>query len=163
MMYDLCKFFKLVPRDAVHRVLSEWLDLSDVCRLDSAIANKSLRRVYLNFLSDSSYRFRLRDSVVQEGVSVECLRWVGLRRLYLSNTAMKMTGIARDGDMHYLPIRLMKIESLDLSGCEKLTNVGLKHVAGDARVSHPWILVAVLISQMKVSAICLRDARVSHP
>ena len=58
MIIDLGKLFSVVPRDTVHRILSEYIEVEDVCRLDSAIVNKSLRRVYMSFLSDSSRRYR---------------------------------------------------------------------------------------------------------
>ena len=127
MIVDLGKLFSVVPRDTVHRILSEYIEVEDVCRLDSAIVNKSLRRVYMSFLSDSSRRYRLSGCMVERGVSVLFLRWMRLRMMYLSDRSLILRGLEGEEDMKCLTLGLINIESLDLNKCyRKITDEGLR-------------------------------------
>ena len=43
------------PTDILHTLLTEWLGLSELCSLDSAICNRDSRNTFLKFLSDPTF------------------------------------------------------------------------------------------------------------
>lgn len=120
MQQNRCSLVLDLVTDVLKGVVSKWLDVSDMVRLDTAVCQRKYRHKYLSCLSDKA--------ISMSRMSLECFQWFHARRISLRSVSILDSEIT-DQFVLQASAYWRSLLVLDLSHAYNITDAAIKVVS----------------------------------
>lgn len=126
-VYTVCHLFN--NKDVFVKIVSLFLTMHDLVRLDNSITNKLLRTIFLEIISDNDATFK---GVQNSHNSDNYLDWLGLRQISVKNIYCNV-----EVDHMFLFSAISpNLESLHLENQDRLSESKMKHILSRVNLKH---------------------------